>query len=428
LGERDRRYKEQARTLIRKNQSDLYEKEFEDENLNMVNASATNFPYAAVLEEEGQIPLVVGFAAIDTGVRRRKHVLFNLVVNNKYRRRGIGASLLDFLLNKYKDINLDPSEGAKEWYNKIAAKRGYQYSLVDNAGWRRMSIPIDILDDDDDDVAEVTLTVSNWEKELEKVPNPNLVPPKPNDNRKVANLNMIPDMSSFKKAVDSVRGPYKPAHKVKYKYTNWLSDDFINEYIQLLSKENQPTTRPTTINSFTKLLFPIQINGNHWVLLYMKPTEDKTMVYYLNPYRNQTLPPKVTNFAETFIRAAELPKMSVQPLIPYKPQTDAHNCGVFVLQYMKHIALYNDPNTFLATDLEKVRKRMILEKVRKRMIQEIIEQELIVDTKRTTPKENIFFGTTVFSRVLDRKQTSTPQKEETYQRYIENYINKINSR
>ena len=389
--------------MIQENQSVLYDKEFEDVNLDMVNASATNFPYVALLDH-GQGPSVVGFAAIDTEVRRGKRVLFNLVVNNKYRRRGIGASLLDFLLKEYKEIDLDPSEGAKQWYNKIAKKRGYQYSLVDNAGWRRMSIPFDILDDDDDDVAEVTLTVSNWEEELAKVD------PGTHDNRKVTNLNMIPDMSSFKKAVDSVRGPYED----EYEYTNWLSDDFINEYIQLLSKENPPPLRPTTIKSFTKLLFPIQINDNHWVLLYMKPTEDATKVYYLNPYRIERLPEKVTKFAEAFLSAAELPEMSLQPLLPYKPQTDAHNCGVFVLQYMKHIALYNNPDRFRATDLPAVRKRMILE---------IITQKLDVE-QRTVPKENIFFGTTAFSTVLDMDK----DKEKTYKRYIKKYIKKINSR
>jgi GNAT superfamily N-acetyltransferase len=410
LGENPR-YKKQARTLIRKNQSDLYDKEFEDANLKMVDQTTTNFPYVAVLEKEGQIPLVVGFAAIDTGEVPGKRVLFNLVVNEDYRKKGIGASLLDFLLNKYKDINLDPSEGAEKWYKSFASKRRYNYFKQQGTGWWTMSTQFVILDDDDDDVAEVTLTVSNWEKKLADVdPDPD---PDKHDRRKVTNLNTIPDMSSFKKAVDSVRGN---------DYKSWLTDDFMNEYIQLLSKENRPPLRPTSIKSFTKLLFPIHINDNHWVLLYMEPTKDKTMVYYLDPYRKQTLPTKVTNVAETFLRAAELPEMSVQPLIPYKTQTDAHNCGVFVLQYMKHIALYNDPDTFLAKTEEDFKA------VRKRMIQEIIEQELIVDTKRTTPKENIFFGTTVFSRVLDRKQTSTLEKEETYQKYINKYINKINSR
>jgi GNAT superfamily N-acetyltransferase len=401
LGKRDYKYKDQARTLIRKNQSDLYEKKFEKANLETVNASPTNFPYVAVLEEEGQRPSVVGFAAIDTGVPLHKHVLFNLVVNKGYRRIGIGVSLLDFLLKKYREIDLQPSEGAKEWYKNFATKRHYNYSQIpDITDWWTMYIP-SILDDDDDDVAEVTLTVSNWEDELAKVD------PETNDSRKVTNLNMIPDMSSFKKAVDSVRGN---------NYENWLSDDFINEYIQLLSKENPPTIRPTTINSFTKLLFPINLGGAHWVLLYMEPAGDVTKVYYLDPYREQTLPKKVNAFAEAFLRAANLPKMLVQPLLQYQKQqkyTDTFNCGVFVLQYMKHIALYNDPDAFTAITPKE------LETVRKRMIQEIIEQELIVDTKRTRKLAPIFFGTTVFSTV---------EKKKNYKNYIKRYIRKINSR
>lgn len=171
---------------------------------------------------------------------------------------------------------------------------------------------------------------------------------------------------------------------------NWLTDNVINFYMELLVEQSQSNEMPKVfamntnflqkletngyegVRRWTKkndifdhdiMLVPVHVSGNHWCMA-MIHFENKTIQYYDSLGHENTPCLKVLSdylAAEMFDkkkRNADAAEWTLENVKNLPKQQNMHDCGVFACMYAKCITR-NKPLSFGQKDMENFRNMMI---------------------------------------------------------------------